>query len=123
MISDKIDIDCEVFSDSTEKQFLKLKKSNSHFVQMIMENPFITTRRHKSMKKPKSANVLSSAFIPFDTCSTKECPQIETEQKMLNTKSDRSTRKSIVKSSIQEQKKNKKDLPKFGKKPNFMYRV
>jgi len=62
-----------------------------------------------SMKNPKSTNVLSSTFVPFDTCSTSECPQIETEQKMLNTKSDRSTRKSLAKNSLQEQTKNQKE--------------
>jgi len=75
-----------------------------------MENPFITVRRQRSMKNPKSTNDLSSNFVPFDTCSTKECPQIETEQKLLNTKSDQSTRKSMVqKNSLQEQTKNQKE--------------
>jgi hypothetical protein len=61
------------------------------------------------MKKPKSANVLSSVFVPFDTCSTQEYLPIETEQKMLNQKSNRNTRKSTMKSSVHEQTKNQKE--------------
>ncbi len=74
-----------------------------------MENSFVTVRRRKSMKKPNSTNILFSALIPFDTCSTKTCSQIETEQKILNTKSDLSTRKSFVNNSLQEQTKNQKE--------------
>jgi hypothetical protein len=72
LVSDKTDTDYQNFSDLTEKQVLKLDESNSHFTQAIMENPFLSPPRHKSMDRPKSTNVLSSPLVPFDTCSTIE---------------------------------------------------
>jgi hypothetical protein len=61
------------------------------------------------MKKPNSTSILFSALIPFNTCSTKACSQIETEQKILNTKSDLSARKSFVNNSVQVQTKNQEE--------------
>jgi hypothetical protein len=57
--------------------------TSSHFTQTILEDPFITKQRHKTMKKHQSS-------------------PIETDEKMLNTKPDRSVRKSIVNQQKEE---------------------
>ncbi len=79
------------------------RKSNSHFAPIPTENPFMKARRRKSIKQPKSTNVSSSIFVPFDTGSMGESPLVEIEHKEISkvqptvSKAKRNTRKSIAK--------------------------
>lgn len=75
-------------STQNSHQLLKNVNKNqsdltSHFTRTILENPFITKRRRKTMKKHESS-------------------PIETDEKILNTKADRNVRKIDISSITNE---------------------